>query len=103
MHHSLQTADAIVISELSVVYHASGRSRCAIEKLSVSIPKEELLCVVGPSGGGKTTLLLAIAGLLDNREIKEILGTVSIDGDAPLQARRSHNIGFVFQSPSLLP
>jgi sulfate transport system ATP-binding protein len=65
----------------------------ALEGVSVSIPTGQLTALLGPSGGGKSTLLRIIAGLDEADE-----GTIEIEGDdatgVPAQKR---NVGFVFQ------
>jgi sulfate transport system ATP-binding protein len=65
----------------------------ALDDVSVSIPTGQLTALLGPSGGGKSTLLRIIAGLehADAGEI-EIEGVVA--GHLPAQKR---NVGFVFQ------
>lgn len=68
-----------------------------------AIPLDGVTAVVGPSGGGKTTFLRALAGL-ETPDIAEVsLGGVVWDGPegyVPVDERR---IGFVFQSPALFP
>jgi sulfate transport system ATP-binding protein len=65
----------------------------ALDDVSVSIPSGQLTALLGPSGGGKSTLLRIIAGL----EFADS-GTIEIEGtdatDLPPQKR---NVGFVFQ------
>jgi sulfate/thiosulfate transport system ATP-binding protein len=65
----------------------------ALENIDLSVGAGTLTALLGPSGGGKTTLLRVIAGLEQADS-----GTVSIEGtdatDEPPQAR---NVGFVFQ------
>ena len=65
----------------------------ALDDVNVSIPTGQLTALLGPSGGGKSTLLRIIAGLE-----KADSGTVTIEGvdatDLPAQKR---NVGFVFQ------
>src|SRR6185503_3624300 len=69
----------------------------AVKGVSFSVGEGELLGLLGPSGGGKTTVLRMIAGL----EIPTS-GDIFIRGervnDIPVQKR---NIGFVFQSYAL--
>jgi NitT/TauT family transport system ATP-binding protein len=48
---------------LEVVYGHGAHRLQAIESISLSINRGELVCVVGPSGCGKTTLLKSISGL----------------------------------------
>ncbi|MEV6520726.1 sulfate ABC transporter ATP-binding protein [Longispora sp. NPDC051575] len=65
----------------------------ALDNVSVSIPSGQLTALLGPSGGGKSTLLRIIAGLEQADS-----GKVDIEGldatDLPPQKR---NVGFVFQ------
>lgn len=67
-------------------------------------PTEGIVCLLGASGGGKTTLLNLLAGF-DTEYSGEILvgGTPinSLDADA-LCSYRKNNIGFVFQNYHLL-
>ncbi len=65
----------------------------ALDDVSVSIPSGQLTALLGPSGGGKSTLLRIIAGL----EVPDE-GTVSIEGtDATHLTPQRRNVGFVFQ------
>ena len=65
----------------------------ALENVNVSIPTGQLTALLGPSGGGKSTLLRIIAGLE-----KGDSGTVDIEGvDATNLPAQKRNVGFVFQ------
>ncbi|KQY56894.1 MULTISPECIES: sulfate/molybdate ABC transporter ATP-binding protein [unclassified Nocardioides] len=65
----------------------------ALENINVSLPTGQLTALLGPSGGGKSTLLRIIAGL-DTADS----GTVSIEGvDATRLPAQKRNVGFVFQ------
>ncbi|WP_300681528.1 sulfate/molybdate ABC transporter ATP-binding protein [Nocardioides sp.] len=65
----------------------------ALNDVSVSIPTGQLTALLGPSGGGKSTLLRIIAGL-DSADS----GTVQIEGkDATSLPPQKRNVGFVFQ------
>ncbi len=57
-----------------------------------SIRCGEYVGIVGPNGGGKTTLLKLILGLLPPTS-----GEISIDGKRPVDARRGGKIGYVPQ------
>jgi sulfate transport system ATP-binding protein len=65
----------------------------ALDDVSVRIPTGQLTALLGPSGGGKSTLLRIIAGLE-----QADAGRIEIEGrdatDLPPQKR---NVGFVFQ------
>ena len=65
----------------------------ALEDVSLSIPTGQLTALLGPSGGGKSTLLRIIAGLESADE-----GTVHIEGvEATHLPPQKRNVGFVFQ------
>ncbi len=65
----------------------------ALDDVSVSIPTGQLTALLGPSGGGKSTLLRIIAGL----EFADS-GIVEIEGvDATHLPPQKRNVGFVFQ------
>jgi sulfate transport system ATP-binding protein len=65
----------------------------ALTDVSVTVPDGSLTALLGPSGGGKTTLLRVIAGLETPDE-----GSVRMDGDDVTDVPvRRRGIGFVFQ------
>ena len=65
----------------------------ALDDVTVSLPTGQLTALLGPSGGGKSTLLRIIAGL-DSSDT----GTVSIEGtEATHLPPQKRNVGFVFQ------
>ena len=65
----------------------------ALEDIDLDIATGELTALLGPSGGGKSTLLRIIAGL----EVADV-GSVEIEGvDATTLPARKRNVGFVFQ------
>ncbi|MFT4083666.1 MAG: sulfate ABC transporter ATP-binding protein [Nocardioides sp.] len=65
----------------------------ALDDINVSLPTGQLTALLGPSGGGKSTLLRIIAGLDTADE-----GSVVIEGaDATHLPPQKRNVGFVFQ------
>ena len=65
----------------------------ALENVSLEVPSGSLTALLGPSGGGKSTLLRVIAGLEEPDE-----GTVILDGqDLTKSPARERGVGFVFQ------
>ena len=77
------------------VSHVSKRfgDFVALDDVNVSIPTGQLTALLGPSGGGKSTLLRIIAGLDHADE-----GQISIEGsDATHLSPQRRNVGFVFQ------
>src|ERR1700754_900703 len=65
----------------------------ALDDVSVAVRDGSLTALLGPSGGGKSTLLRVIAGLEEPDS-----GRVSIAGeDATTKPPQRRNVGFVFQ------
>ncbi|BEH01796.1 TOBE-like domain-containing protein [Brooklawnia propionicigenes] len=65
----------------------------ALDDINLTIPSGQLTALLGPSGGGKSTLLRIIAGLESADS-----GTVTIEGvDATGLPPQRRNVGFVFQ------
>src|SRR3954447_20492007 len=69
----------------------------ALKNITFSVPAGQLVALLGPSGGGKTTMLRIIAGL----ETADA-GTVLLEGeDASDRSARHRGVGFVFQHYAL--
>jgi NitT/TauT family transport system ATP-binding protein len=83
--------------ELTDVSKEFGDLR-AVAPVTMSVDDGEIVTLLGPSGCGKTTLLRMIGGLEPPTS-----GAISIEGGSPAAARRRKRIGFVPQSPALLP
>ena len=71
----------------------------ALDNVSLSVRKGELVCILGPSGCGKTTLLRILAGLEHPDSGAVFIG----DRDCTRLAPSARNFGIVFQSYALFP
>ena len=76
----------------------------AVDGMTFSIEKGELVVIVGPSGSGKTTVLNMLGGMDSCTS-----GTITLDGalvsdmgERELTQYRRHDIGFVFQFYNLV-
>lgn len=87
------------VSDLTVL--KSGRT--ILDKISFSLGRGEIMSVIGPNGGGKTTLLRVILGLLqpDSGTSELAIGTsvgyvpqkLALDNSMPLTPRRFLSLG----------
>jgi iron(III) transport system ATP-binding protein len=90
----------LAITDLTVSYQPGA---AVVDRLSLSLDRGEIGCVVGSSGCGKTTLLRAIAGFIGVNS-----GSIDIDGACVAGPRfavapERRGIGLVFQDYALFP
>ncbi|MCE9586739.1 MAG: ATP-binding cassette domain-containing protein [Verrucomicrobia bacterium] len=85
---------AIVVNDLV----KSFGERRALDGISLEVRRGELFCLLGPNGGGKSTLFRILATLsLPDSGTAKIAGHDVVSAAAEVRAR----LGVVFQSPSL--
>jgi ABC-2 type transport system ATP-binding protein len=96
----LSTALAVQASNLVYEYPVRGQTtpRRALDGISFDVRRGEIFALLGPNGGGKTTLFKILSTAFSPKQ-----GTASIFGyDIRKQADEvRRRIGVVFQSPSL--
>ncbi len=94
----------IELKNISKTYQMGEVEIKALSDVSFEIEKGELVCILGPSGAGKTTCLNILGGMdnatsgkliVDGREITKLKGR-------PMIAYRRNDIGFVFQFYNLV-
>jgi zinc transport system ATP-binding protein len=72
-------------------------SQPVLEGINLVVERGTTLGLIGPNGGGKTTLIRLLLGLL-----QPSAGTIRIDGLAPKQAiRRGDLVGYLPQNPNV--
>jgi NitT/TauT family transport system ATP-binding protein len=95
--NNLKTEPSILeIENLSKSYHSRHGVITVFEDINLKIKSQEIVCLLGASGCGKSSLLSAIAGLQ-----KADQGVVYLNGEA-IHNPHPH-IGLMFQQASLLP
>jgi NitT/TauT family transport system ATP-binding protein len=83
---------AIAVNIRRKVYSGGAAARLALAGVSFTVREGELVCLLGPSGAGKTTALNIIAGL-----------DTKFDGEITFGGAGAHRVSYVFQEPRLLP
>ena len=97
--------DLIVLNNVRKVYKMGGEKIIALNDISLSIKKEEFICLLGTSGSGKSTLLNMMAGLEKPTKGEIIIYNQKIHlmSETEVTKFRQKYVGFVFQSYNLIP
>jgi len=88
----MNSTPILTVRDLSVTFPDSNGGLHALGKVSFDIRPQEFVCVLGPSGGGKSTLLRILAGLL-----------APTSGAFSFAGVHQPRIGMVFQQSNLMP
>ena len=93
------------LKNITKVYKSGDTDVLALNQVSLDFRENEFVSILGPSGGGKTTLLNIIGGLDRYTE-----GDLVINGKSTKDfsskdwdTYRNHSCGFIFQSYNLIP
>ncbi len=76
----------VEIKDLAFAYNGET----VLQDVNLTVRQKDFMAIIGPNGGGKTTLLKLILGLL-----RPVKGTIRVDGKSPREA--SPCIGYVPQ------
>ncbi|MGF1627419.1 MAG: ABC transporter ATP-binding protein [Alphaproteobacteria bacterium] len=88
----------IVIDRVGKRFKIRGKAVTALDGIALTLEEGGFYALIGPSGCGKSTMLRLIADVL-----QPDAGAITIGGKPPREARKRHEIGFVFQEATLLP
>lgn len=88
------------MSKNDVILHVDHMTKCfgdlkVLNDISFDVHRGEFLCIVGPTGCGKTTFLNCITGLYDLTD-----GQILVNGE-PVDTKK-HNIAYIFQEYSTM-
>jgi peptide/nickel transport system ATP-binding protein len=94
------------IGNLSIALPAGSDRELAVEHISMTLNKNEILCLVGESGSGKSMCANAIMGLLPKPHVRPVDGFIMFEGhdllklsERKLRELRGSRIGMIFQEP----
>lgn len=101
------TKKGIHIEGLSKRFGKGDTAVYALKDVNMQVAPGEVVGLIGPSGSGKSTLLKCLGAVIDPSAGRMTLGDEVIYDDGwkvrDLRALRRDKIGFVFQSPYLIP
>jgi oligopeptide/dipeptide ABC transporter ATP-binding protein len=96
----------LTINDLTTSFRTGGGEVTAIENVSFSLEKGEILGIVGESGSGKSVTALAIMGLLPRPAARILGGSIEFENqdllqlsDRAMQRLRGPGMAMVFQEP----
>lgn len=88
----VETLAVPAISFKGVSYTYPSGLDAAVESVSLEVQPGERLGILGPNGGGKTTLIRLLIGLLSPSH-----GSIRVFGESPAEARRHGAVAYVAQ------
>lgn len=95
----------IAVARVALRYQPGDIESVALDGVTLAVQPGQLVCITGPSGSGKSSLLNVLAGLQRPSEGSVRYGATGIwdmSEDQLLRWRRDH-VGFVFQFHNLFP
>ncbi len=89
----------LVIKDLAYQYNGTK----VLSGLSLNVKQDEIVCLLGASGCGKTTTLKAIAGILQPEQGYMSIDSNIVNDNGVFVAPQKRNIGMMFQDYALFP
>lgn len=93
------------VKNVSKTYKKKDAEVRAIDNISLEIPSGDFVSIIGPSGSGKSSLLLMLGGMLSPSSGQVFIDNESLYDLKPCEIAnlRQKKIGFVFQTFNLIP
>ena len=90
--------------EINNISHSYDKNeRYVVENFSLSVNSGEIVCLFGPTGCGKTTLLRIIAGLEKQTKGSIVVNSKIFSNEEVFLPPEERNIGMMFQDNALFP
>ena len=106
MPETLDPAPVLEVRGLTVRLPVNADRENAIEDVSLTVNKREILCVVGESGSGKSATAHTVMGLLPRRQLQPTAGQILLQGqdllkmsERQIRALRGARMSMIFQEP----
>ena len=96
------TESAVVLDQVSYIY--PGSKRAALRNVSFVAEKGEILGIIGPTGAGKSTLCLAMNGIVPQFMGGRFFGSLKVGGLDTIEhpiSTLSKQVGMVFEDPEI--
>jgi len=94
----------LLLKNIRKTYEVNKKKKLVLDNINISFDKNGLVCILGPSGVGKTTLLNVIGGLdkIDSGDIVIEGKSLNKFKEKMFDSFRNKYIGFVFQHYNLI-
>ena len=89
----------LIIQDLAYQYNGTK----VLSELNLNVEQDEIVCLLGASGCGKTTTLKAIAGILQPEQGYMSIDSNVVNDSGLFVAPEKRNIGMMFQDYALFP
>jgi len=94
------------IKGLSVELPKNADRQYAVEDVSFTVKRGEIICVVGESGSGKSVTAHTVMGLIPRKQLKPVAGQILLEGEDilhnsenELRTMRGERMAMIFQEP----
>ncbi len=101
----MTSGPVLEVEGLTIALPTGGDRDTAVQRVSFTVGRGEILCLVGESGSGKSVIAQSVMGLLP-RQLPRLAGRVVLDGEditnAPLsrlRELRATRMSMIFQEP----
>lgn len=91
--------NALNINKLNCYYQKNR----VLDDLDLVLEDNEIVCLLGESGCGKTTLLRAVSGLQTNLSGKITIQNEIVNDESTFVAPENRKVGYIFQDYALFP